>query len=102
MKCSTPLYVALAAAAVLTARAHGQSAAGSADPAAARAAVQACEAAANGHQEDAAHTQADLADGLIKTWQAAAPRDPEPLVMAARVKSMCRIPFAEMMDKGQL
>jgi len=74
---------------------------GPADPAA-MAAVAACEKAAEGKQEDEALRAADQAETLIRAWQTAAPRDGRALVAAARVKVMCRLPFAEMMDKGQL
>ncbi|HET6763232.1 MAG TPA: hypothetical protein VFH27_06160 [Longimicrobiaceae bacterium] len=74
---------------------------GPADPAA-MAAVAACEKAAEAKQEDEALRAADQAETLIRAWQTATPRDGRALVAAARVKVMCRLPFAEMMDKGQL
>jgi vitamin B12 transporter len=103
MKSRIPILTTLAGAALLSAAVRPLAAqTAGADTAAASAAVQACEAAAQAHQEDAARASADRAEELIRAWQAAAPRDPQPLVALARVKSMCRIPFAEMMDKGQL
>jgi vitamin B12 transporter len=96
--------VVLIAAALLAAGAvhplRGQAAAP--DSAGALAAVQACEGAAQAQQEDASREAADRAERLLTAWRTASPASARPLVAQARVKSMCRIPFAEMMAKGQL
>ena len=73
-----------------------------ADPAAARAALAECRAAAEGRQEAQAKAAADRAEPLYRAWMAAAPRQVEPRVGLAQVKSRCRLPFADLMGQGAL
>ena len=94
------MMAALLAGALLTA--GGRAAAQQDEHAAARAALQACIAAAEGGREQEARTAADRAEELYERWTKAAPRDPEPRVGMASVRSRCRIPFVEMMQKGVL
>ncbi|HYJ80647.1 MAG TPA: hypothetical protein VEW03_13625, partial [Longimicrobiaceae bacterium] len=72
------------------------------DPAAAGAALEQCTAAAQGGREQEARPAADRAEAMYERWMQASPRDPEPRVGLAAVKSRCRIPFAEMMQQGAL
>src|SRR4051794_6108320 len=102
MSIRTPFLVILAAALAVAAAQSLHAQAASPDTAGAIAAAHACEAAAQAQQEDAARTAADRADRLLNEWRTARPQSARPLVAAARVRSMCRIPFAEMMAKGQL
>ena len=93
----------LLAAAILAAGAQRAAAQQPADPHAdARAALTQCIAAAEGGRELEAKTAADRAEGLYRDWMLAAPRDPAPRVGMANVHTRCRIPFAEMMNKGEL
>jgi|GEM_PF-503529 len=97
-----PIYrtaAVLAAALLATSRA----AAAQADPHAdAAAALQQCMAAAQAGTELPAIAAADRAQALFQQWAKDAPRDPAPRIGLASVASRCRIPFAEMMQKGVL
>src|SRR4051812_28597620 len=96
----TTTILAAAILAVGTGRAAAQTAG---EPHAdARAALGQCIAAAEGGRELEAKTAADRAEGLYREWLKAAPTDPAPRVGLANVDTRCRIPFAEMMDKGEL
>src|SRR4051794_34178199 len=74
-----------------------------ADPHAdAAAALAQCIAAAQGGREVEAKSAADRAETLYTAWMRAAPADPNPRVGLANADTRCRIPFAEMMQKGEL
>ncbi|HET7230116.1 MAG TPA: hypothetical protein VFJ16_08950 [Longimicrobium sp.] len=89
---------AIAAALLATTRAAAQ-----ADPhAQAAAALQECMAAAEAKTEVPALAAADRAETLYQQWAKDAPNDPQPRIGLANVASRCRIPFAEMMQKGVL
>jgi tetratricopeptide (TPR) repeat protein len=78
-------------------------AAAQADPhAEAAAALQQCMAAAQANTEVPALAAADRAERLYQQWAKDAPRDVAPRIGLANVASRCRIPFAEMMQKGVL
>ncbi|HET7460117.1 MAG TPA: porin family protein [Longimicrobium sp.] len=78
-------------------------AAAQADPHAdAAAALQQCMAAAEAKNEVPALAAADRAETLYGQWMKAAPNDVAPRIGLANVASRCRIPFAEMMQKGVL
>jgi len=91
------------AAAALALTAASAAAQQAADPHAdARAALAQCIAAAEGGREVEAGAAADRAESLYRAWMKDAPNDPAPRVGLANVDTRCRIPFAEMMTKGQL
>src|SRR4051812_19120272 len=97
------LHRATLAAAALALSATSAAAQQAADPHAdARAALAQCIAAAEGGREVEAGTAADRAESLYRAWMKDAPNDPAPRVGLANVDTRCRIPFAEMMTKGQL
>ncbi|HYH82530.1 MAG TPA: hypothetical protein VEX86_22255 [Longimicrobium sp.] len=89
----------LAAALLATSRAAAAQAAPHADAAAA---LQQCLAAAQAGTEMPALAAADRAETLYRQWAKDAPADPAPRIGLASVASRCRIPFAEMMQKGVL
>lgn len=97
-----PIYRTTAVlAAALLATSHA--AVGQADPHAnAAAALQQCMAAAQANTELPAIAAADRAEALYQQWAKDAPGDPAPRIGLASVASRCRIPFAEMMQKGVL
>ncbi|HEU0013561.1 MAG TPA: TonB-dependent receptor [Longimicrobium sp.] len=70
--------------------------------AAARDAVRQCIAAGQAQQETEAKLHAGRAEPVLQRWIQAEPRNPEPRVRLADVKSRCLIPFASMMGAGTL
>lgn len=65
-------------------------------------ALRQCITAAEAKNEVPALAAADRAETLYQAWEKAAPNDPRPRIALANVASRCRIPFAEMMQKGEL
>jgi len=75
---------------------------GLAQEAAGRAALDACVAASEAENKDAALEAAGRAEAAFTAWSEAEPSNPEPLQGKAQVLSRCRIPFAAMMEQGVL
>jgi len=96
------IYRTIAVAAVAALLASRAAAAQSDPHAPAAAALRQCMAAAEAKNEAAALQAADAAELLYRQWATSAPADPAPRIGLANVASRCRIPFAEMMQKGVL
>jgi tetratricopeptide (TPR) repeat protein len=86
------------AALAVTGRAVAQDQPASANEA--RAALQACAAAAESEDREAALAGAERAEALFSALAETHPDDPTPLVGRARVLTGCRIRFAPFMEQG--
>lgn len=82
--------------------AFAQQPAGESPPKPALSALQECVAAAEAGDKPGARAAADRAEELYEQLIAARPADPNARVGLARVKSQCRIRFANFMTQGRL